>query len=188
MVTYLTVKGQIVISSKIRRKPGMKERTRVQVEVGEGAHRIILTPITREYADSVRGKPKGQRAAHIADPLGCEIISGAHEHGTSLLMVTVNAGKIWYTASREVSDTAAERAIVNLNHTGINFVDADWAPARVTAGFKVRHRITYTDFFAATLPGDCKTVLVTGDPDSGGPNERSVSRGTNHTRLNAQGA
>lgn len=60
METYMTVKGQIVIPSKVRRQLGMKEGTRVQVDVDEGAQRIILTPITREYIEGLRGRYKGK--------------------------------------------------------------------------------------------------------------------------------
>jgi len=60
MDTYMTVKGQIVIPSKIRRKLGMKEGTRIQVDVDEQAHKIVLTPITREYIQSLRGKYRGK--------------------------------------------------------------------------------------------------------------------------------
>lgn len=60
MDTYMTVKGQIVIPSKIRRKLGMTESTRIQVDVDEQTHKIILTPITREYIQSLRGKYKGK--------------------------------------------------------------------------------------------------------------------------------
>lgn len=60
MDTYMTVKGQIVIPSKIRRKFGMKEGTRIQVDVDEQAHKIVLTPITRDYIQSLRGKYKGK--------------------------------------------------------------------------------------------------------------------------------
>lgn len=60
MDTYMTVKGQIVIPSKVRRKLGMKEGTRIQVDVDEQAHKIVLTPITREYIQSLRGKYKGK--------------------------------------------------------------------------------------------------------------------------------
>ena len=61
MDSYMTVKGQIVIPAKIRRKFGIKEGTRVQVEVDEQAHRIILTPVTRDYIQNLRGKYKGKR-------------------------------------------------------------------------------------------------------------------------------
>ena len=57
----MSVKGQIVIPSKIRRQFGIKEGTRVQVEVDEQAHRIILTPVTADYIQNLRGKYKGKR-------------------------------------------------------------------------------------------------------------------------------
>lgn len=60
MDTYMTVKGQIVIPSRIRRKLGMKQGTRVQVDMDEQAHKIVLTPITREYIQSLHGKYKGK--------------------------------------------------------------------------------------------------------------------------------
>lgn len=60
MNTYMTVKGQIVIPSKVRRRLGLKQGTRVQVDLDEQAHKIILTPITREYIQSLRGKYKGR--------------------------------------------------------------------------------------------------------------------------------
>ena len=60
METYATVKGQIVIPSSVRRKFGIKEGTRIQIEVDEKAQHIILKPITREYVHSLRGKYKGK--------------------------------------------------------------------------------------------------------------------------------
>jgi AbrB family looped-hinge helix DNA binding protein len=61
MDSYMTAKGQIVIPAKIRRKFGMTEGTRVKVEVDEQAHRIILTPITSDYIQNLRGKYEGKR-------------------------------------------------------------------------------------------------------------------------------
>ena len=60
MDSYMTVKGQIVIPSKIRRKFGIKEGARVRVDMDEQAHRIILTPVTRDYVQRLRGKYKGK--------------------------------------------------------------------------------------------------------------------------------
>ncbi|TAH48509.1 MAG: AbrB/MazE/SpoVT family DNA-binding domain-containing protein [Chloroflexota bacterium] len=60
METIATVKGQIVIPSAVRRKFGIKEGTRIQIQVDEPNQRIILTPITREYVNSLRGKYKGK--------------------------------------------------------------------------------------------------------------------------------
>jgi AbrB family looped-hinge helix DNA binding protein len=58
--TTATSKGQIVIPSSIRRKLGIKEGTRIQIELNEDAKEIILKPITRDYVHSLRGKFKGK--------------------------------------------------------------------------------------------------------------------------------
>ena len=60
METTATAKGQIVIPSSIRRKFEIKEGTRIQIEVDEDAHEIILKPITRQFIRSLRGKYKDE--------------------------------------------------------------------------------------------------------------------------------
>jgi AbrB family looped-hinge helix DNA binding protein len=62
METIATTKGQIVIPSAVRRKFGITEGTRIQIEVDEQNYRIILKPITPEYIRSLRGSLKGNRA------------------------------------------------------------------------------------------------------------------------------
>jgi AbrB family looped-hinge helix DNA binding protein len=59
METIATSKGQVVIPSKIRKQLGIKEGTHLQIEVDE-RKRLILTPVTREYVHSLRGKYKGK--------------------------------------------------------------------------------------------------------------------------------
>ena len=59
METTATTKGQVVIPSSVRRKLGIKTGTRIHVEVDEGKAQIILTPITREYIHSIRGRFRG---------------------------------------------------------------------------------------------------------------------------------
>ena len=60
METVTTSKGQVVIPAKIRRKLGIKEGTYIQIDLDETNKRIILTPVTREYVESLRGKYKGK--------------------------------------------------------------------------------------------------------------------------------
>lgn len=60
METIATAKGQIVIPSSVRRKLGIKEGTRIQIEVNEKTNQIILKPITRAYVHSLRGKYRGK--------------------------------------------------------------------------------------------------------------------------------
>ena len=94
-----------------------------------------------------------------------EILANAHEHGTSLLMTTVNTGEVWYILAREVSQTEAERVITELQRLAIQFVDADWHLTRLAAGFKARYRMSYADCFAAALAKEQKAELVTGDKE-----------------------
>ena len=60
METTATSKGQIVIPSSIRRKLGIKEGTRIQIELKEEEKEIVLKPITRDYIHSLRGKFRGK--------------------------------------------------------------------------------------------------------------------------------
>lgn len=60
METVATSKGQVVIPSRIRKQLGIKDGTYLQIEVDAVTRRIILTPVTREYIRSLRGKYKGR--------------------------------------------------------------------------------------------------------------------------------
>jgi AbrB family looped-hinge helix DNA binding protein len=60
METITTYKGQVVIPSKIRRRLGIKEGTYIQIDIDDLNKKIILTPVTREYVHSLRGKYKGR--------------------------------------------------------------------------------------------------------------------------------
>ena len=60
METVATSKGQVVIPSKIRKQLGIKDGTYLQIDVDAITRQIILTPVTREYVRSLRGKYKGR--------------------------------------------------------------------------------------------------------------------------------
>ena len=60
MECYVTTKGRIIIPAEIRRKFGIKEGTRIWIDVDEQAHRIILTPVTHAYIQKLRGKYRGK--------------------------------------------------------------------------------------------------------------------------------
>lgn len=60
METVATSKGQVVIPSKVRRQLGIKDGTYLQIDVDEVHKRLLLTPVTREYIHSLRGKYKGK--------------------------------------------------------------------------------------------------------------------------------
>lgn len=60
MHAYMNAKGRIIIPSAIRRKFGLKQGVRIQVNVDKQTHRIILTLITRDRIHGLRGKYKGK--------------------------------------------------------------------------------------------------------------------------------
>ena len=60
METVATSTGQVVIPSKIRKQLGIKDGTYLQIDVNAATRQIILTPVTREYVHSLRGKYKGK--------------------------------------------------------------------------------------------------------------------------------
>ena len=60
MIVRMTAKGLLSIPLEILRKFGMKEGTRVHVDVNKRGYKIILTPVTREYIQRLRGKYKGK--------------------------------------------------------------------------------------------------------------------------------
>jgi AbrB family looped-hinge helix DNA binding protein len=57
MESIATSKGQIVIPSKIRRRYGIEEGTRIEFIEEDGY--IIMKPITPQYVRSLRGILKG---------------------------------------------------------------------------------------------------------------------------------
>jgi AbrB family looped-hinge helix DNA binding protein len=62
-ISTVTTKGRLVIPSRLRRRYGIREGTRVALIEDEG--RIILQPITGEYIRSLRGSLKGEPSALI---------------------------------------------------------------------------------------------------------------------------
>jgi AbrB family looped-hinge helix DNA binding protein len=58
METYATVKGQIVIPAKLRRKYGIKNGTKIIItDIGDA---IVLKPVTEQYLRNLQGSLKGK--------------------------------------------------------------------------------------------------------------------------------
>jgi ribonuclease VapC len=103
-------------------------------------------------------EPAGETVANL--------IADAHEHGTPLLMTTVNAGEVWYINAREISEAAADEAIADLRELGVEFRDADWKLANQAARFKSKMKMSFADSFAAALAFQERgSVLLTGDKE-----------------------
>jgi ribonuclease VapC len=94
-----------------------------------------------------------------------DIMAGAHEAATPLLMTVINVGEVWYTVAREDSTDAADESFKDIADLGIRVVDADWDLTLQAARFKVKGRISYADCYAAALAKNLAVPLVTGDPE-----------------------
>lgn len=92
-----------------------------------------------------------------------ELIAAAHEEQIPIYMSVVNAGEVWYTVAREVSETEADASVKILRDLRIQFEGADWAMTQEAARFKAGHKMSYADAFAAALAKSKKAELVTGD-------------------------
>ena len=57
METVMTIKGQVVIPSKIRNRLGIKKGTKLYIEERDGE--IVLRPLDREYFQKMAGILKG---------------------------------------------------------------------------------------------------------------------------------
>ena len=63
METYASVKGQVVIPVKLRRKYGITEGTKIVWM--EHGNNILLQPITKEYIHSLRGSLQGSGSLEV---------------------------------------------------------------------------------------------------------------------------
>ena len=97
-------------------------------------------------------------AQQIAD-----LIATAHEEAIPVYMTVVNAGEVWYTIARAVSEDDANGSIKELRDLRIQFVDADWDLTQEAARFKSQNKMSYADCYAVALAKTYKADLVTGD-------------------------
>ena len=60
MEAIMDSKGQITIPFQICEQLGIKDGTYLQIDLNTVTRQIILTPMTRDYIHSLRGKYKGR--------------------------------------------------------------------------------------------------------------------------------
>jgi ribonuclease VapC len=92
-----------------------------------------------------------------------DLIATAHEEQIPIYMSVVNAGEVWYTLAREISEEEANTSVKSLRDLRIQFEDANWEITQEAARFKSQHKMSYADAFAAALAKIRKADLITGD-------------------------
>ena len=94
-----------------------------------------------------------------------EILHRAALGKDRLYLSVMNWAEVYYIATREVSQEAAELRAAEIRNLPIDIVGVadDLKLARLAAQFKAGHKLSLADAFAAALAKDKKAELVTGD-------------------------
>ncbi len=93
------------------------------------------------------------------------LLTAAANDGRKLLLSTINWGEVYYVAHRNYGAEQANKIANVLDTFPIEVVDVDLELARQAALFKVSHKLSYADCFAAALAKVKKATLVTGDKE-----------------------
>ena len=94
-----------------------------------------------------------------------ELLTEAASGNRKLFLSTVNWGEVHYVTHRNYGLEQANKIAQVISTFPIEIVDADLEIAKQAALFKVAHRLSYADCFAAALAKVKKSTLVTGDKE-----------------------
>ena len=94
-----------------------------------------------------------------------ELLTAAASSDRKLLLSTVNWGEVHYVTHRTYGIEQANKIAQVIETFPIEIVDVDLEIAKQAALFKVAHRLSYADCFAAALAKVKKSTLVTGDKE-----------------------
>jgi predicted nucleic acid-binding protein len=93
------------------------------------------------------------------------LLSKAEQRGDPVLIGAIDWAEVLYRVSRMQGETGLAAARQFAQTVALDIVPADGAQAEIAAEFKVAHRMSLGNCFAAALAKIKKGDLVTGDPD-----------------------
>jgi AbrB family looped-hinge helix DNA binding protein len=189
--SIVTVKGQIVVPAKIRRKFGIKKGTKVAFIEKEG--KLIIQPLDKNYFESLAGilgtegkmlksllgdKKKERELckaavldsyaliAYLEREGGYEEVSKIFDEcvmkDREVFVSVVNWGEVIYHALRSGGEQTARLAEDAMRALPIQVVDVNKELTLQAAQLKASHKMSYADCFAAALAMKKKCELVTG--------------------------
>ena len=94
-----------------------------------------------------------------------ELLTAAASANRKLYLSTVNWGEVHYVTHRNYGLEQANKIAHIIGSFPIEIVAVDLEIAKQAALFKVAHRLSYADCFAAALAKVKKSALVTGDKE-----------------------
>lgn len=107
--------------------------------------------------------------AYLRDEPGAneveKLLVSAAQTNRSLMMTEVNFAEVKYITLRKNGAAAWKHAADLLKSYPIEFHPADRQLSELAADFKVKHRISLADAFAAALAKVKRATLVTGDAE-----------------------
>ena len=93
------------------------------------------------------------------------LLTAAASANRKLYLSTVNWGEVHYVTHRNYGLEQANKIVNIIGSFPIDIVAVDLKIAKQAALFKVAHRLSYADCFAAALAKVKKSTLVTGDKE-----------------------
>ena len=94
-----------------------------------------------------------------------ELLTAAASDNRKLFLSTVNWGEVHYVTHRTYGIEQVNKIANVIGTFPIEIVDVDLEITKQAALFKVAHRLSYADCFAAALAKVKKSTLVTGDKE-----------------------
>jgi len=93
------------------------------------------------------------------------LVADATEGHVRLAMSVINLGEVFYSVGRLHGLAAASETLAMIRGLPIQWLSASDHRVFVAAQYKVRHRLSYADAFAAAATEELGATLVTGDPE-----------------------
>ena len=94
-----------------------------------------------------------------------ELLEAARDGQAALELSLINAGEVYYLASREQGRTRADEMLRDLRDLPITFQPATEERIFAAARLKAQYPISYADAFAIALAQELGATVVTGDPE-----------------------
>lgn len=93
------------------------------------------------------------------------LLESAQSKRQRLFISVINLGEVYYSVGKTKNEAEAQKTLDEFHQLEIEVVPASDERVFATAHFKIHHRLSYADAFAASTAKEFSAVLVTGDPE-----------------------
>lgn len=93
------------------------------------------------------------------------LLEKAQRQQLRLFISVINLGEVYYSMGKALGEAETQKALNVFRQLEVEVVPAVDERVFAAANFKIHHRISYADAFAASTANEFSAVLVTGDPE-----------------------